>query len=244
MQAAHLVPAPLRHLLRDAIEARGELMRLREGRDRPVRIPSRYFIKAGYVERVEPAYDDLSKVGTNWQAPVYARVGDYLRDTSISRVIDLGCGDGRNQHLLGPVEITSIDFGPNLAAARLRTQNSSFIEADLDEIDELPCDPNGAVIVCADVIEHLIRPENVLQAIRGAMSGAAAAFLSTPERDIWWGRDHNGPPPNLGHVREWNRQEFSALLAGHGLAGTTEIVRSNDRGDERKTILAVIEDVQ
>ena len=98
---------------------------------------------------------------------------------------------------------------------------------------------SGAVIVCADVIEHLVRPEILLRNIRAALDQADAAILSTPERSLTWGARHTGPPPNVAHIREWDLREFSAFLASEGFAyGSVDLTRSNDRDRLKTTILA------
>jgi hypothetical protein len=124
--------------------------------------------------------------------------------------------------------------------------DAEFIEIDLEaDGAELPVDANGAIIICADVIEHLRRPEHLLERLQAALDdGAHLVLLSTPERDLWWGFAHRGPPPNEGHVREWNSAEFNALLAACRFTGQIELVQSNDVGPERKTILATLDAVR
>jgi SAM-dependent methyltransferase len=209
-------------------------------------IAGSYFIKHGYVERPEPRYDDLSAVGTNWQASVYERAAAAAASLAAKRIIDVGCGDGRNLALLGHTPIVGLDYGPNLVAARTAYPDAEFIEIDLEaDAAALPVETAGAVVICADVIEHLRRPEKLLERLRAALEDDAhLVLLSTPDRDVWWGRDHNGPPPNEGHVREWNRTEFSALLAACRFTGRIELVQSNDVGPERKTILATLDAVR
>ena len=219
---------------------------MREELARPARLPGPYFIKDGYRERPSPRYDDLTAVGTNWQSTVYERAAEAAASYGASLVIDVGCGDGRNLPLLGAVRVIGMDYGANLEAARASHPNVEFVEIDLDsEVVELPVDTRHAVIICADVIEHLRRPELLLGQLRRALENKAyLVLLSTPERDLWWGRHHFGPPPNEGHVREWNRAEFGALLASERFTGQLEIVRSNDVGPERKTLLAKLDGVR
>jgi 2-polyprenyl-3-methyl-5-hydroxy-6-metoxy-1,4-benzoquinol methylase len=237
---SHL-PASARRLIRDLWQSSRELPRTPD-RHGVSPIPGRYLIKGGYVERAQPTYDDLSLVGTNWQASVYARASELAASAGVSQVVDVGCGDCRNRRLLGDLKVVGLDYGANLQAARTAYPDVTLVEVDLeDDSDVLPTSVAGSIVVCADVIEHLRRPERLLAKLRRALiDGASTVLLSTPDRDCWWGQDHFGPPPNTGHVREWNREEFAALLGAERLVGTTEMVQSNDRGPERKTILAVL----
>lgn len=217
-----------------------EASRLRYESENALELPGLYEIKGGYVERADPEYDVLGGAGVNWQASVYERASQEAARLGANVVIDVGCGDGRNHALLGDLEIVGIDYGENLERARQRTASGTFYEADLDEEGPLLGVSSGSVIVCADVIEHLRRPERLLAKLLDALSDASIALVSTPDRDLYHGRDHMGPPTNVGHAREWNRAEFAALLAAHGFSGRTEMVRSNDIGLERKTILATV----
>jgi SAM-dependent methyltransferase len=240
MRAAGLAPQRARHIVRDARIAWSDAVRRRQDVDAAIDIPGAYQIKAEYVERSIPEYDDLNTVGARWQASVYERARAEALKWRASYVFDVGCGDGRNHDLLGDLEIVGIDYGKNLEEARRRSPRGTFFEADLEDELPLPQAPTGSIIVCADVIEHLRRPDRLLAKLHALLADASVALISTPERDLWHGRDHIGPPPNKGHVREWNRSEFAALLAAYGFKGLTEIVRSNDVGIERKTTLAVV----
>jgi SAM-dependent methyltransferase len=215
-------------------------------REAPTPLAGPYFIKHGYRERSDPRYDDLTKVGTKWQAPVYRRAAEQARALDAARVIDVGCGDGRNLSLIEGIAIVGLDYGSNLESARAAHPDVDFIEIDLDADEPaLPLETAGAVIVCADVIEHLRRPERLLARLRRALvEGAQLVLLSTPERDLWRGKAHYGPPPNETHVREWNASELNALLSSMSLVGTLEVVQSNDLGPDRKTLLATITGVR
>ena len=87
-----------------------------------------------------------------------------------------------------------------------------------------------------------MRPEHLLHKLRGAFDrGAAAVLLSTPERARTWGADHDGPPPNTCHVREWTLEELGALLEREGFAwGDLELTRSNDAESRLATSFALL----
>lgn len=200
-----------------------------------------YRIKSGYQERSEPAYflDDTGRV--THQPDVYEYARRVAIDLDAPGLVDIGCGWAPKlaaAHELHPDwRFVGVDYGANIAQCRDRYDWGEWLEVDLEEPHEI--DAEGAVIVSADVIEHLRDPTHLLAAI--CESGCAAAVLSTPERDLTWGTDHNGPPPNPCHVREWNQAEFGEFLCDAGF--TVEhlgLTRSDDAGTGEKTILALV----
>lgn len=207
-------------------------------------MPDRYFVKEGYTPRPDPEYaDEAAHDGIVWQPDVYPEAARVARLVGASCIVDLGCGTGDKLAALAPpFDVVGIDLpGPNLDVCRLRHPDVTWIEHDLESSGPLPV-PDAvlarSVIVCSDVIEHLRRPDRLLGALRSALDRAPAAVLSTPDRDITWGTDHNGPPPNPCHVREWSSAEFAAFLDDAGLRlRSMTLTRSNDRQRAKKTIL-------
>ncbi len=66
------------------------------------------------------------------------------------------------------------------------------------------------MVVCADVIEHLPNPDDLLDFISDI--NFKILVISTPERDAVAGRNDFGPPENTAHYREWNAVEFKNYL--------------------------------
>ena len=98
------------------------------------------------------------------------------------------------------------------------------------------------MLVCADVIEHLVDPTGLLLALRALLEHAPVALLSTPERVLVRGADDQGPPANVAHVREWALDELVALSTAAGLPPTfAGLTVNNDRDLEKKTSLLVLE---
>jgi 2-polyprenyl-3-methyl-5-hydroxy-6-metoxy-1,4-benzoquinol methylase len=206
-----------------------------------------YFIKRGYVERetVELGLEHSRTDEVVWQPDVYRAAAIVAARLGARRIIDLGCGNGRKLVELHPAfELVGIDVGANIAGCRERYAVGTWLEHDLDQDASLPLareQLEGAVLVAADVIEHLHRPELLLRVIREALDVAEVAIVSTPERLLTHGVRHAGPPPNRKHVREWALDELAAFLAAEGFEhGTLGLTRSNDREGLRDTILALL----
>jgi SAM-dependent methyltransferase len=161
------------------------------------------------------------------------------------RLIDIGCGAGSKLvRFAGDLETIDLDYGANIELCRRSHPGHRWIEYDIDSGGDLPIEPEElrrAIVLSADVVEHLVKPELLLRQIRAALAFAEAAVISTPDRDLTWGPDHTGPPPNPAHVREWTTPEFAAFLASEGFRNAElRLVESNDQGFRLKTILATL----
>lgn len=205
-----------------------------------------YFVKNGYTARPAPDYfvDVEASTGLICQPDVYDDAAAAARALGASRIIDIGCGNGYKLAEHHPeFELVGIDFGTNLETCRERYPFATWLEHDLDTTDPLPApDVTESIVVCSDVIEHLVRPELLLRKTRRALDdGALAIFFSTPEREQTWGATHMGPPPNPHHVREWSIYEFSQLLESEGLEhGSLGLTRNNNRHNLMNNIFAAL----
>ncbi len=205
-----------------------------------------FCIRAGYVARPVPEYYADTPSGITWQPDVYPEAQRVARLVGARTIVDLGSGNGAKLATLYPeFSIVGVDFGSNLDYVRAHLPQGTWIEHDFEQPGPLPLDDAllaDAVVVCADVIEHLMEPLPLLAKLHDAFErGAAAVLLSTPERTHTWGADHAGPPPNTCHVREWTIEELGALLDREGFAfGDLELTRSNDAESRLATTLALL----
>ena len=210
------------------------------------RLPGPYFVKHGYRTREAPMYTEEHRAdGYVWQPDVYRDGASAAVRLGCRRIVDVGCGNGEKLASLHPAfEVVGIDYRANLVRCRELYGFGTWLEHDLESEDPLPVPPElleDAVVVCADVIEHLTHPERLLTKLAGCLPTVGCILVSTPERDLWWGVHHMGPPPNPAHVREWATGEFVALLAHAGFEhGIVRLTRSNDRLPHENTLLALL----
>jgi SAM-dependent methyltransferase len=180
-----------------------------------------------------------------WQPDVYSTAARVAERLGAQRIIDIGCGDGQKlAELRSRFDLYGIDFGANIEACRRDYDFGTWIEHDLDSDEPLPIPRPGdrrAVVVCSDVIEHVIHPARLLLKLQTALESGCALIVSTPERELTSGAHDLGPPQNPAHVREWTLEEFGAFLRWSGFAsGQVGLTRSNNRHAGRHTILAVL----
>lgn len=178
---------------------------------------SNYCLKEGYQSRLEPAYYVAHDTGINWQHAVYDYALGLANYYGYHTIIDIGCGDGSKlQPFVPAFKVIGMGYGDNLNYCRQRYPDSAWLSCNLDDVSTYPewdaTILDGALIICADVIEHLVYPDILLSVLSKWLNDTNRAILSTPERDLVHGYHHMGMPPNPCHVREWNASEFLCLM--------------------------------
>ncbi len=211
----------------------------------PQHAPDHFDLPTAYTSRAKPVYyADTPDDGLTWQPDVYPTAADIARSLHCDTLIDIGCGQARKLSVLHPeFKLIGIDYGGNMEHCRSRFPFGTFLEADFEDISMLPLPARvlkNSVVICSDVIEHLVDPRSLMNALRELLKHAPALVLSTPDRERTWGRTHMGPPPNPAHIREWTLAELSALFQREGftLAAATH-TRSNDGSPDLATIMLV-----
>ena len=154
-----------------------------------------------------------------YQHDVY-RLARQLAEENNARVVcDVGCGPGTKlMHFFGQsFNVIGIDRSEAVDFCRQAYERGRFLVADLerdvtsDSFDVSAID----LVICADVIEHLARPERLLSFLSTLVGESGIIVISTPERDRLHGRE-NRKPANSEHVREWNEHEFAEFLHSQG----------------------------
>jgi len=205
---------------------------------------SDYHIKSGYSSREAPdCLVDLTDEGD--QRDVYARAAEIATQLGVKKIIDLGAGGtGKLAGFQARFEILGLAGQPSLELARRRVPRGIWREHDVNCAEPLPLtsdELDGSVIVCANVIERLVRPEFLLHKLQRVLPFAEAVVLSTTERCLTRGHGDMGPPACGWRAREWSIKEFAALLEEFGFEhGDLGLTRPNTVGRPEGTILAVL----
>lgn len=169
---------------------------------------SKYAIKKGYRHRDSYNYDDDRPNTDEYQQEVYQLAKYCLIENNYTRVIDVGCGSGfKLLKYFGDKITTGIDVSPTYEYLVEKYPDRNWVHSS--NTDQIPteCD----IIMCADVIEHVLEPDKLLEMI--SKIKFKYLFLSTPERDLLFGMQNYGPPANPAHVREWNASEFRTFVS-------------------------------
>lgn len=187
-----------------------------------------YCIKAGYRPNDAPTTYDATSDATYWNAGRIATASEYqydayqlaaglVRSLGIDALLDVGCGPPKKLAELMPpsLRIHLVDQPNTRLAAASLLPHAAFTEANLERAD-LDLGETFGLILCADVIEHLLDPDPCMAFMRRHLRPGGFLLLTTPERDVLRGLDcHHSPHPM--HVREWNRSELRAFLESRGL---------------------------
>jgi hypothetical protein len=210
--------------------------------------PSRFGMPGAYQQRLNPDYfADTADDGITWQPDVYPYAAGLARELGRDVIIDIGCGRAGKlallQHDQPDWHYIGVDYGPNIQWCRANHPFGDWIEADL-ETCAAPAIPAGqlrrAVIVCSDVLEHLVRPDTAMRIMLtlATTGDSAPVVLSTPAREHRSGADYLGQPRNPAHVREWTSGEFQSFVSASGFSiHDACLTRSDDHSNGLTTQL-------
>lgn len=208
-----------------------------------------YNIKDGYTINPNPlnmsiSSEDRELVYTRYQHLVYQIAADVIRTRpSRTSVLDIGCGyPYKLEKFIRPLtsDITGIDSREAVEFSKANFQFGRWVEGNLSD-SSFSLGRKFGVIICADVIEHVEDPDKLLEIVRRHAYRSSTVIISTPERDNARGIDHNGPPPNQTHIREWNQDEFTGYLKTEGFTvNEIKVVSDIDEVDANKNCLVCI----
>jgi 2-polyprenyl-3-methyl-5-hydroxy-6-metoxy-1,4-benzoquinol methylase len=164
----------------------------------------KYCIKESYIHNLKNQDFDDTVLEDQWQKEVYEFAERIFRENRFQSVMDIGTGSGfklmkhfKNFKTLG------IDV-----PATVKFLNHKY--PDREWSDSFTPVTGYDLIIASDVIEHIPDPDTLLNLI--VECNPKLVLLSTPNRLLMYGYDHNGPPTNLSHVREWNMSEFQQYI--------------------------------
>lgn len=194
-------------------------------------MPDTFFLKPGYRQRDKAVSLDPPESAKGFWTPqrvetasvyqyhVYEHARDLAERFGLGSAMDVGCGyPAKFAELIAPVvkDATLVDQPSMADVIGAEFPRFGFAAADLERID-LDLGRKFDLILCVDVLEHLVNPDSCMRFIRNHLSPEGYAVLSTPERDHLRGRDcDHSPKPD--HVREWNGAEFARYVASRGFS--------------------------
>ncbi|MCX6526049.1 MAG: bifunctional glycosyltransferase/class I SAM-dependent methyltransferase [Actinobacteria bacterium] len=150
----------------------------------------------------------------------------WLGTRSAARVLDLGCSDGRFAEDLQAMghHVTGVDLQ---AHDGVTDRVEQFVQADLDQ--GLPSDLEGPfeIVLAADVLEHVRRPDQLLQQIHKVLAPGGSVLVSVPNFGHWYPRlrvalgrfdyDRRGILDS-DHVRFFTKKSFERLALASGFS--------------------------
>lgn len=173
----------------------------------------------GELAFASSAYDQKDGEGSSHRI-----LSDWLARRTDARILDLGCSDGRFAQRLRDLghTVTGVDVETHEG---VEDRVDRFVEADLER--GLPADLDGPydVVLAADVLEHVRRPDLLLSELRGVLAPGGSLIASVPNFGHWYPRmrvalgrfdyDRRGILDN-DHVRFFTRRSFERLVRAQG----------------------------
>lgn len=161
----------------------------------------------------------LTHNDVRYQVPVYRLAAKRARTLRPALVMDIGCGSGdKLNEFFGksPYGVVGVDQESAIQLARARFDRVEWLSGDLDseEFWTTLSTYEPDLVICSDVIEHLVDPLGLLRRLNNVI-GDGLLVLSTPDRSRL-DSDPLGPPGNPRHIREWTAEELSRLLEASG----------------------------
>lgn len=187
-----------------------------------------YHIRADYKPNLEQATFDSSKDPSYWnplrlqtatlyQYDVYKVAAKLAKLHKALTLLDVGSGPPLKLKELMPsgLKIHLVDQ-PNAARHAAEILPSAIFHAVNLESEGPKIEVAFDLILCADVIEHLIDPDPCLRFMCEHLSPNGLLLISTPERVVLRGTTCTHSPHPM-HVREWTKDEFRNYLESRGL---------------------------
>lgn len=179
---------------------------------------SENLVQATYDPSGDPAYWNENRLqsAASYQWDVYEAAARLVRDRGLKSLVDVGSGPPVKLKSLMPagLDICLVDQPNTARHAALMLPTALFCAANL-EGDFPAIDRTFDLVLCADVIEHLVDPDRCLAFMRRLVAPHGLLLISTPERESLRGKDCTHCPHPM-HVREWSFAEFGRFLASRG----------------------------
>lgn len=156
------------------------------------------------------------------------------RVPACGRVLDVGCAQGTLGLLLAEsgYAVTLVDVRPEaIAYARERHERGDveFVVGRLTS--DRPARNDFDAVVCAEVLEHVVRPSELLTTLAAKVRPGGALVLTTPNGEYWFARlptfaaatqsviDSASPDSMDGDAHRflYTREELVTLVRGVGL---------------------------
>jgi 2-polyprenyl-3-methyl-5-hydroxy-6-metoxy-1,4-benzoquinol methylase len=156
----------------------------------------------------------------------HGRIVEWMAARDAAKVLDLGCASGQLSRALRRQGHYVVGVDAH-RAEEVEGGVDEFVQHDLER--GLPPELDGQfdVILCADVLEHLRRPDELLAALRGVLGPTGSVLVSIPNFAHWYPRvrvasgrfdyDQRGIL-DAGHLRFFTDRTFRRLAAQCGFA--------------------------
>lgn len=151
-----------------------------------------------------------------YQWHVYRYGLEIIKRNHIKNVLDIGCGTASKLvKMISPAaNIYGIDQPTAIEYCKANYKVGTFYADNLED-PKVCIDVPFGLVICSDVIEHIVNPDIVINYIKKFCSKETYILFSTPDRERLRGKDCLYSPKKE-HIREWNAEEFRSYLGESG----------------------------
>lgn len=186
------------------------------------------FYEKYWQKRIEDFGEDLSGVAEVRAEAMIKILGD---DVLRGKVLDVGCGNGTTLYVLGKrFEFTP--YGVDISQSAIDIAKNHGIDTKVANVsDKLPFnDKEFDVVICSEVLEHLVFPENALKEILRVAKDDAIIILTVPNIGYYGYRIkllagkspfEHGRYSSDEHLHFWTLESFRSLLMRLGMKKIT-----------------------
>ncbi len=190
----------------------------------------KYGLPETYQENPVRTTMDSESGGTYWnphrlnnakhyQYAVYTYARDVIRKNGFKNLMDIGCGPAMKLRMihadLPDLQIIGIDQPHPITFCKENHPFGQWLSDDFENPNPAHKDLKADLILCSDVIEHVVDPDKLLTYIQSRMHKDSLVILSTPDRDRHYGQGFM-KSGHKSHIREWNKAEFAQYLESEG----------------------------
>lgn len=177
-----------------------------------------YFIYEQYKVNINPSHHDDRNYSDEGQDEVYEFAKNLFKEKNLETVVDIGCGSGfKLMKYFKDEKTLGLETEPCLSQLKKNYPNKEWLDSGEPEKSFPDFKKDCDLIICADVVEHILNPDDLLNYIKSY--NFKYLIISTPDRKIlrdkfisYGEKSWNGPPLNPSHVREWEFTEFENYL--------------------------------
>lgn len=151
-------------------------------------------------------------------------VVELMSMTKKKDIFEVGCGEGQ---ILGVLyqqgyKCSGLDYSEEAVKLSLQNFKRNNMDISVSKGNVYNCDdlPNGKMLICLEVLEHLEKPEKALQILCERTD--EFLLVSVPREPIWcilnffrgkyWKNFGNTP----GHINHWSKKKFLKLCKNYG----------------------------
>jgi hypothetical protein len=172
-----------------------------------------YSIDPRYAARIEYHHYDDQGAEDEWQLEVYLHALGLMVKNNWQSVADFGCGSGfKLMTYLNSYQTIGYELPVNVEKLKQKYPDRIWLTSDFNRENDI----NTDVLICSDVIEHLVDPDQLICYLK--RQNFKVLLISTPARELVYAPDDPaifGPPRNLAHQREWTFEEFNHYISIH-----------------------------